>query len=326
MCVAKSAVLEESVQKQSLEFWRERVSIILIPRAKNNVKRWEARRWWFAAAGAATCLAIVLAVVGAGYGVHYWKAYQHTEALRLDNIGYDQERAMLLSRVSELESIVERSERLVARLESDAGVHAPEEITHAIGPISESLEYQETPKVDAHAFHLDTDGHAKLARTVEEIYEAADEVETRLHHVATVRKQRHAFWASLPTEWPVRGWVTSGFGPRRANRVGGTRDHQGVDIAAPVGTPVLASGDGVVTFAGVKGGYGRTLIVDHGFGMTTLYAHNSELLVKEGDRVQRGTPVAKIGMTGRTTGAHLHYEVAVDGAQVDPLRYLAARR
>jgi murein DD-endopeptidase MepM/ murein hydrolase activator NlpD len=95
-----------------------------------------------------------------------------------------------------------------------------------------------------------------------------------------------------------------------------------MDIASPYGAPVVATGDGVVTFSGRHGGLGNKIIVDHGYGLATVYGHNSKIVVKEGDRVQRGTIIAYIGSTGRSTGPHLHYEVLVSGIPVDPLRYI----
>jgi murein DD-endopeptidase MepM/ murein hydrolase activator NlpD len=120
----------------------------------------------------------------------------------------------------------------------------------------------------------------------------------------------------------VRGWVTSEFGVRRSPRGIGTRFHEGIDIAASTGTPIYASGDGVVTFAGYKPGLGKTVIIDHGFGLTTVYGHNSQLYVKDGDRVKRGVNISAVGRTGRSTGPHLHYQIEVDGIPVDPMRYI----
>jgi murein DD-endopeptidase MepM/ murein hydrolase activator NlpD len=144
----------------------------------------------------------------------------------------------------------------------------------------------------------------------------------RLQEVYAFHRGKLAYWAAIPSIWPVRGWVTSDFGPRRSPKGIGTRFHEGIDIAASIGTPVYASGDGVVTFAGYKHGFGNTIIIDHGFGITTIYGHNSTLYVNEGDRVKRGMGIASVGRTGRATGPHLHYEVVIDGVPVDPMRYI----
>jgi len=106
-----------------------------------------------------------------------------------------------------------------------------------------------------------------------------------------------------PLAWPVRGVLISGFGDRDRER------HDGVDLAAPEGTPVLAADGGQVLFAGEQRGYGNLIVIGHGRGLVTVYAHNSANLVAQGDRVERGQPVARIGRTGNATGPHLHFEV-----------------
>ncbi|WP_373049410.1 M23 family metallopeptidase [Vulgatibacter sp.] len=120
------------------------------------------------------------------------------------------------------------------------------------------------------------------------------------------------------------GVLTSGFGARRDPIHGGAGDHRGIDLAAAPGTPVLAAAGGVVRRAGERGGYGLAVEIDHGAGLTTLYAHASELLVVEGAVVERGQAIARVGETGRATGAHLHFEVREGDRPVDPARALKA--
>ena len=126
----------------------------------------------------------------------------------------------------------------------------------------------------------------------------------------------------VPTLWPVRGLVTSPFGARMSPYGEGREMHPGIDISARYGLPVTAAGSGEVTFAGRDPGYGGLVIVDHGGQLGTLYAHLSALYVREGQRVRGGQAIGAVGATGRATGAHLHYEVRVNGAPVDPRRYL----
>jgi methyl-accepting chemotaxis protein len=100
------------------------------------------------------------------------------------------------------------------------------------------------------------------------------------------------------------------------------RLHEGIDVAASSGDDIRASASGKVTFAGVYNGYGRTVIIDHGNGISTLYGHSSKLLVKEGQTVSKGELIAKVGSSGRSTGPHLHFEIRINGEPVDPLNYL----
>ena len=127
---------------------------------------------------------------------------------------------------------------------------------------------------------------------------------------------------NYPTIRPVSGRLTSGFGWRRRPMGGsGSEMHRGVDIAAPSGTSVRATGGGVVVFSGWSGAYGQKVIIDHGMGIRTLYAHNSANLVNVGQEVSRGDVIARVGSTGRSTGPHVHYEVLVNGNAVNPSNF-----
>lgn len=128
--------------------------------------------------------------------------------------------------------------------------------------------------------------------------------------------------APLAAALPGEGRLTSGFGVRADPFTGRQAMHRGIDLAAPEGSPVRAALPGVVRTAGERGGYGLAVEVEHEGGFTTLYAHASEVLVKEGDRVTPGQIIARVGQTGRSTGAHLHLEVRRNNRAVDPLRAL----
>nr|WP_174820290.1 M23 family metallopeptidase [Ruegeria arenilitoris] len=117
---------------------------------------------------------------------------------------------------------------------------------------------------------------------------------------------------------------TSGYGYRRDPKTGGRRMHKGTDFAAPTGTDIFATADGVVAHAGWQSGYGRLIKIKHAFGVETLYAHNSKIRVKVGQRVSRGDHIADMGNSGRSTGTHLHYEVRVNGKPVNPMDFIKA--
>ncbi|MBT6594863.1 MAG: M23 family metallopeptidase [Nitrospina sp.] len=121
--------------------------------------------------------------------------------------------------------------------------------------------------------------------------------------------------------WPTKGTLTSRFGMRNG------RKHEGIDIAAPKGTPVHSAADGNVVFSGWgPTGYGKMVIIKHKHHLTTLYAHNSKLLVKKGSRVKQGQRISLMGNTGRSTGPHLHFEVRNDTHPKDPIKYLSVKR
>lgn len=116
--------------------------------------------------------------------------------------------------------------------------------------------------------------------------------------------------------WPARGRLSSGFGWRRL------RHHDGIDIASPYGAPITAARDGTVIFAGWYYAYGKTVILNHGNGLQTIYGHASRILVERGDDVKKGQLIAHVGSTGRSTGPHLHFEVRIKGRAVNPMKYL----
>lgn len=125
-----------------------------------------------------------------------------------------------------------------------------------------------------------------------------------------------------PSIWPVQGWVSSDFGYRQHPLTGRREHHDGIDIAAPQGTPVVATAAGTVVRAGWVEGYGYMVEIDHGYGLRSLYAHGQRVLVKRGQQVQKGQPVLLVGSTGVSTGPHLHYEVRQNGRPVSPWPYL----
>jgi murein DD-endopeptidase MepM/ murein hydrolase activator NlpD len=135
-------------------------------------------------------------------------------------------------------------------------------------------------------------------------------------------EEKRSVLASTPTILPVKGLLTAGYGYRQSPFTGVREMHEGIDVAAPHGTPIVATAEGIVSFVGPLAAFGNVVFVNHGHGFTTFYAHASKLRVKEGQSVKRGEVVALVGTTGRTTGPHVHYEVQVNGVTVNPLKYV----
>jgi murein DD-endopeptidase MepM/ murein hydrolase activator NlpD len=160
---------------------------------------------------------------------------------------------------------------------------------------------------------------AALTRQLDQLEKEAKDLEKVL-----LRLQSEGEYIGGVMKWPVPGYsrISSPYGNRVHPILKTKRFHAGIDIPAPTGTNIIAASAGRVAFAGTQGGYGRTVIIDHGGGIMTLYAHNSQLLVSEGDQVTQGKVIAKAGSTGMSTGPHLHFEVRKNGKYVDPMPWL----
>lgn len=168
----------------------------------------------------------------------------------------------------------------------------------------------QAPSTDTLAKELDRLGH-EIHDRGKSFQELIDQLEAK-----------RSVLASTPTIWPVKGWLTAGFGQRRSPFTGRRQMHDGVDISNSVGTTVVAPADGVVSYAGPLGGFGNVLSIDHGHKIGTFYAHLHHQKVTRGQRVKRGEVIALLGTSGRVTGPHLHYEIQVNGATVDPSKYV----
>jgi len=156
-----------------------------------------------------------------------------------------------------------------------------------------------------------------------QLREAAARQEDNLQALLKSLKNRVNLLAVTPSIRPTSGGVvTCGFGNRQSPFTNLTEFHQGMDIANTKGAPILATAGGTVTFAGEKAFLGQMVVIDHGHGMVTRYAHVQKALVKEGVKVKRGDVIALVGDTGRTTGPHVHYEVVLNGMPVNPEKYI----
>jgi murein DD-endopeptidase MepM/ murein hydrolase activator NlpD len=162
----------------------------------------------------------------------------------------------------------------------------------------------------------------QMRNDIERLKSEAMSREESLSELEKLLQSKKEMLAHTPSIWPVMGWVTSGFGFRTNPFTGLTQMHEGIDISNQVGTPIIAPADGIISDIGNDLGLGKILVISHGFGMITRYAHLNKVLVRVGQKVKRGEKIAEIGTSGRTTGPHLHYEVRLDGIPVNPMRYI----
>lgn len=214
-----------------------------------------------------------------------------------------------------LEALVEHDERirLLANLDPidpqvrEAGVGGPADPSANIGDGTSVLTAR------ASDVRVDVDGLLRRAGLLAASFrEANDSLESYAERLA-----------ATPSIMPTQGWLTSSFARRRLHPVLHTaRRHEGIDVMAPMGSPIEAPAAGTIRESGWKAGYGLTVVLDHGYGIRTLFAHASKILVKPGQRVIRGQKLALVGNSGLATGPHLHYEVHVNGRAVDPMKYV----
>ena len=228
----------------------------------------------------------------------------------------------LTHRLGELQAQVLRLNALGSRLAQLAGVDKGEfdfNTTVGVGgPSHERLTGARAP--------LAVNALPSLPSILGSLEQLGHDIETKSLHLNTlenVLRDRRLKAAATPLGWPVTGgWVSSNFGVRADPFTGRRAYHEGVDIANRLGADIRAMAEGIVTHAGPRDGYGLMVEITHGRGQATRYAHAQAILVKEGDRVSRGQPIARVGSSGRSTGPHLHFEVLQGGRQVDPRKYL----
>ncbi|MEW6685398.1 MAG: M23 family metallopeptidase [Candidatus Edwardsbacteria bacterium] len=162
----------------------------------------------------------------------------------------------------------------------------------------------------------------KVAQELEQLLRQTKLQKESFSEIVSTLEERKELWAHTPSIQPASGFIMSGFGFRRDPFTGEIRMHKGLDIAGPVGTPIVASADGIVTFVGLRSGFGLSLEINHGYSYRTFYAHLYKAKVSVGQKVKRGQIIALMGASGRVTGPHLHYEVSVYNKAVNPLNYI----
>lgn len=304
-------------------------TVLVVPDRTSRVRKVTvARSWVYGAFGGVAIFAIVLVGVLVHYArvlgdlSEYQSVYQENREVALQLRTYQERIRKLDTRLDHLERI-EHKLRVMTSLEDPSR-------NIAIGPLTE-----QPPRTDE-LFDESEEGTSpegspedarehefrKIGFRLEKLEGEAKARELSLEELHALLDDQRSILNSTPSIWPTRGFVSSTFGYRVSPFTSVKKMHEGLDVAAPKGTDVVAPADGVVTFSGVKGAYGNIVVLDHGYGLVTRYGHLSKVLVEPGQQVKRGSSIAKVGNTGRSTGDHLHYEVRIDGVPVNPTRYI----
>ncbi len=311
-------------------------TIMIVPEKTTHVRKILVPAWLvrLSAVGVAV-LIVLIGVMVANYGYVMSQVGANNE-LKTENRRLRQQVQVFKSKMGTLESAMERVRTFSTRLkvitgaEDRGGVAA---LMKNIPDASENIGPSREIPAEVAAIEAELDPRDPEHEELRSQYEELDLKITSMTAESLTLEQnlqdqyehlvdQKAFLSALPTRKPAIGYFTSGFGIRRAPFGGKVKMHEGLDIANHPGTPIKATADGVVTFANAKAGYGQTVILDHGYGLQTWYAHTRKVLVKNGQKIRRGDNIALLGNTGRSTGPHLHYEVRVNGIPVDPLSYI----
>jgi len=274
------------------------------------------RRLWVAAC--ALVLVVVGGVTGSLWGVGTWRRAAPSPAERAQELALRDELNRARESLDALSERLQRLDDLESRLLDLAHLSDPGRQL-AIGPVDPALAQTRDPGDHP----LLEDARTRLLNDgLVGIVEEADAQAARLEALARHFDAARARLAATPSRRPATGWMTSRFGVRHDPMTGVRKMHQGIDVASAIGTPIITPADAVVARVHELSGYGLTVLLDHGFGIMTMYAHLADSRVKAGDRVRDGERIGSIGMSGRSTGPHVHYEVLVDGMPVDPERFI----
>ena len=261
-----------------------------------------------------------VALVGFVTVGHYFSLLgfgSENRALKEENSQLRSQVLLVQEKVAHISATLDRVERFDAKLRTAVTQLQDPERNLAIGPVGRPDE----PAIPGPAPAAQENLSALPAR-LQTLQTEASRQEGSLRELQEYFDDQKSLLASTPSLWPARGWVTSDFGVRLDPYTAERMMHRGLDIATANGQGVAAPSDGTVVFAGTEGGYGKVLVIDHGYGVKTRYGHLSEIFVKLGDRVKRGARVAAVGNTGRSTGPHLHYEVRVNGIPENPRKFI----
>lgn len=252
---------------------------------------------------------------------------------RTQMMEYKTENEQISERIATYQAKFDRLERRMTNLD-DLGGKVETAMTSGLDPEEEKPEantVRTTPQQERSFFSLFGSEKVKLPKDfsweafenrVAAVGAEISRKESSLTDLMNTLDEQQFVILSTPTIWPYRGRVTSAFGYRAAPFGGYRSFHEGIDISGPYGQNVRSTARGTVVFAGTKSGYGLLVSVDHGYGYVTQYGHNSRIVVRVGDKVEKGQTIAKLGSSGRSTGPHVHYEVLVRGRPVNPMPYI----
>lgn len=287
--------------------------IAIFKHGHSGSRNFQMRGWWLV-------LFILFVIALAGINIWLWQQWfeaRHlsSELTQANKIIGDQKRQAisLAEKITALSHDLERMQkfdtklRIMMNMEKD-----PAEIGENPGDFSRTY-------LPLHRQEL---AARKMQEFLDRLSEASHLEEVRQQDLLRALRENKGILTAMPSIWPVTGFVSSSFGRRNSPFGSGGQFHKGLDISNRIGTPIVAPAEGTVIMSGPDGAYGNSVEIEHGGGIVTKYAHLQKSLVKPGQWLKRGETLGYVGMSGRTTGPHLHYEVRLNGVPVNPMRYI----
>jgi murein DD-endopeptidase MepM/ murein hydrolase activator NlpD len=287
-------------------FFGRRSTIIVVPHTHGKVYKLRISPFALRALAISGALVAVLAIVSLAASGTFLRQRAMFHALEKENRQLKKNNARLAETIDQVQTRLSQFEQRTRTLAIAAGV-------------SDLL----NAPADTGRTGIGSGGPLdRLGAEPELLVKRQESIDRQLATVEKRLSEQVLLFSHTPSIAPVIGVVTDGFGPRIDPITRRPAFHDGLDISVNIGTPVEAPADGVVVFAARDAGYGKMIKISHGFGFTTVFGHLEGFTVKEGERVHRGEVIGRVGMTGRTTGPHLHYEVWKDGDRQNPLHYI----
>lgn len=301
------------------------ISIMMVPHYSGKIMTF---RLSLQAAGTLILLAITLITVIAAYTkvlisntiAENQVLKQNLESLASIN---SQQRKLLEEKTNQINKLMAFEDALDGKISDIAEKYREMTDTYVASRVEENIASRSGNRDSQRDFIADVNDLKDILITLSEINN--DSELSKIADLSETEEKLRNYLNSIPTAWPVSGTISAGYGYRIHPVYKKRMFHEGIDISAPYGTSIKATADGTVKLAEYYGGYGNCVIIDHGYGISTLYGHASKILVKAGQKVKKGDVIAKVGSTGVSTGPHLHYEIQINGSHIDPMIYLESK-
>ena len=284
-------------------------------------------------------VALALIYAGVFFGMDYFdlrKMAQRYRELSVEHEGVKSEIRVLVEKLSEVKRALKVVQNYTVRLDELTQIDTSKINTSTgIGPLSDAEfnaraldntvvqppQAQHSDVVPA-GINIDELTFSPVLQQLSDVSDQARHRTFEMQRLLSKLDKKRSLLSSIPSMYPVKGWVSSGYGYRISPFTGERTRHRGMDIASAIGTPILAPADGVVIFSGRKANFGNFIMIAHGYGIVTRYGHNAHNLVQPGQKVKRGDQIGTVGTSGRTTGPHVHYEVWVNGHPSNPRKFI----